>query len=359
MFHGANRSLSDTISPGCPASWDFMISGSWIFKNVRSNSAKLFGIGGFCFYFYWFAGRRLLETPIEQYLAHPELDLPFCLCWANENWTRRWDGLDLEILIAQYHSENGDFSFIKDVSEYFKDARYIRIEGKPLLLVYRAELLPSPELTAERWRVWCRDNGFARFSACTQSFESVDPKVYGFDAAIEFPPNNSNCPRYPIEVAGLNPDFSGVLLDWDYSDAVAGITRPPTIDCSAAYAPLGTMKHGGPAPAPCLLAATLGRISRMVEECDCGYRQAVPGKIRAVGFVNAWNEWAEGAYLEPDQRYGYAYLQATRDALVDAQRSDVAELRKKLVIVGHDAHPHGAQFLTLNLLRELKNKFRY
>jgi lipopolysaccharide biosynthesis protein len=158
--------------------------------------AKLYGISGFCFYFYWFAGNRLLEQPLLQYLEDSTLDLPFCLAWANENWSRRWDGLDNEILIRQNYSKEDDINFISYLSKYLLDTRYIKINGKPLIIVYRPNLLPSAIKTANRWRKWCRENGIGEvFLAYTQSFEKKAPQEYGFDAAIEFPPNNSEPPN--------------------------------------------------------------------------------------------------------------------------------------------------------------------
>jgi len=158
----------------------------------QTELAKHYGIAGFCFYFYWFAEKRLLEKPVLQYLKNNNIEQPFCLCWANENWSRRWDGLNDKILIAQNHSPEDDLAFIKYISKYLKDPRYIRINDKPLLLVYRPSLLPAAEETALRWRAWCSANGIGEiYIAYTQSFEAVDPERYGFDAAIEFPPNNS------------------------------------------------------------------------------------------------------------------------------------------------------------------------
>ncbi|MGE3142344.1 MAG: glycoside hydrolase family 99-like domain-containing protein, partial [Hyphomonadaceae bacterium] len=172
--------------------------------------AKLYGLYGFCFYFYWFAGKRLLETPLLNWLGERTLDFPFCLCWANENWSRRWDGLDADILIAQEHSASDDLAFIAYAAKYLRDPRYIRIEGKPLLLVYRPSLLPYAKETAERWRAWCREHGVGEiYLAYTQSFEAVDPRQYGFDGAVEFPPNNSGPPDITDTVERINPSFEG------------------------------------------------------------------------------------------------------------------------------------------------------
>lgn len=311
--------------------------------------AKLYGIGGFCFYFYWFGGKRLLEQPLTNYLADRSLDLPFCLCWANENWSRRWDGLESEILIAQQHSVEDDLAFIEHVANYMRDPRYLRIEGKPLLLVYRPGLLPSAQKTALRWRHWCKTHGIGEiFLAYTQSFENCDPAQYGFDAAIEFPPNNSAPPNVTGSVTPLRDDFACTVYDWrvlverseHYVQHAYTLFRSvcPSWDNTARRKNRGTIFVNS---TPALYQRWLQNAIR-----DTAHRQTQADK-RLI-FINAWNEWAEGAHLEPDARHGYAWLQATRNALLTE-----SENRRCILLVTHDCHPHGAQFLSLEMGREL------
>ncbi|MGD8960728.1 MAG: glycoside hydrolase family 99-like domain-containing protein, partial [Desulfobacteraceae bacterium] len=279
--------------------------------------AKIYGIEGFCFFLYWFGGKRLLEAPVENYLSDKSLDLPFCLCWANENWSRRWDGLDNEILIAQEHSPEDDLAFIRNVARYMQDSRYIRIDGKPLFLVYRPSLLPSARETAARWRDWCRQFGIGEiFLAYTQSFEAVDPGKYGFDAAVEFPPNNSAPPDITESVTPLAADFGCTVYDWKV-----------LVERSAHYKRSGYNLFRGVCPSWDNTPRRKSNATIFLNNSPMLYQRWLANAIRDTQkyrsnlderliFVNAWNEWAEGAYLEPDERCGYAYLEATRMALI-------------------------------------------
>ncbi len=288
---------------------------------VMRDQAKLaaeHGIGAFCFYYYWFSGRTLMEDPLQQWLADDSIDLPFCLCWANENWARRWDGRDEDILIGQQHSAEDDLAFIAHVAPYLRDRRALKVDGRPILLVYRPHLMPDARATAERWRSWCRDHGVGEIHlAYVQGFERPDPRDIGFDAAVEFPPNMSNPASLSAQQWLLNPEFNGDVRDW--RELAAEIGARPLPDY-----PL----YPGVNPGWDNEARRSGRGRVYLHASPRGYRDwlrrtvherlaAAPQDQRLV-FINAWNEWAEGAVLEPDARLGHAWLQATREALSPA-----------------------------------------
>ncbi len=276
--------------------------------------ARQYGIHGFCYYYYWFNGRRVLERPVEQMLRSGRPDFPFCLCWANENWTRNWDGSVDEVLIAQDYSRAGE-QFIRDVIPYFKDPRYIRVNGAPMLLVYRVNHLPDPVQLTQTWRRVCANEGVGEIHLCAvQSFGIDDPRQYGFDAAVEFPPHTARALIDPPSFPGIGHDFEGYLED--YPTIVENqLLRPwpdytwyrgvmPAWDNTARR---GTRAHILVHSTPELYEHWL---STLVEQT----RDRSPLEEPVV-FVNAWNEWAEGAYLEPDRKYGHARLLATRRAL--------------------------------------------
>src|SRR5258706_11814797 len=182
--------------------------------------ARKYGIHGFAFYYYWFNGKRLLEKPLDNYLHNQNINFPFCVCWANENWTRRWDGLENDILIAQEHTSESDVSFIRDLAPLLRDPRYIHIGGRPLIIVYRAQLLPEPANTAKRWREYCRQEGLGDpYLVAVQAFGFDNPRKIGFDAAIEFPPLAQKTPlNINSSMKILNPQYQGKI--YSYYDVI-------------------------------------------------------------------------------------------------------------------------------------------
>ena len=299
----------------------------------QARLAREYGVGAFCFYFYWFAGKRLLEAPLEQWLADRSIDFPLCLCWANESWTRRWDGREADVLIAQAHDAADDIAFIAHVGRYLRDPRYQRVEGKPLLLVYRPGLMPDPRATADRWRAWCRDAGIGEITiAYMQSFERPDPRDIGFDAAVEFPPNLSTPANITPRQRLLDRDYTGEVLDW--RQLAAGFRDKPLPD----YRLFPGVNCGWDNE-----PRRPGRGRTWLHASPRGYRDWLrntmqerlasrPTHDRLV-FVNAWNEWAEGAVLEPDARLGHAWLQATRAALQDVAAGGPASAARPCIVV--------------------------
>jgi lipopolysaccharide biosynthesis protein len=276
--------------------------------------AREYGIGAFCFYFYWFAGKTLLETPLRHWLADPTIDLPFCLCWANEKWSRTWDGRGNEILIDQAHSADDDLAFIAYVADYLRDPRYLRVDGKPMLLVYRPGLLPDCAATATRWRNWCRDNGIGEIHlAYVQSFERPDPATLGFDAAVEFPPNLSTPPTITAQQYLLHAAYAGEVLDWTALARDSQARTRPNYRLYPGVNPGWDNEARRSGRGRVYLGATPLRFGDWLRHHVRGQTGETPSS-RLV-FINAWNEWAEGAVMEPDARHGHAFLEAARQAL--------------------------------------------
>lgn len=277
--------------------------------------AKEYGIYGFCYYYYWFNGKRLLEKPLDNLLADKGLDFPFCICWANETWSRRWDGQEKEILIKQEHNEETDIRFIEDIIPMLKDERYIRINGAPLLIIYRAELFPNLAKTIEKWKQKCKENGINNLHiSLVQSFGLTDPTIYGGDSAVEFPPHGIITGEITKDVPGLVKEFGGSIFD--YRDVVSRyVNKRPNYykefrgvmlswdNTARRGANSNVFNYASPEEFGKWLT---GIIDYTTNYNDEDYKYV---------FINAWNEWAEGTHLEPDEKYGTKYLQVTKDSL--------------------------------------------
>jgi len=291
----------------------------------QAKLASEYGIYGFCFYHYWFNGKKVLEKPVDIILKNKDYTFPFCLCWANENWTRRWDGMDKEVLLHQEYSFEDDLTHIHHLFEYFKDERYITINGKPLFIVYRPSLFPNIKKTIEIWRTEARKMGIGELYICyMQAFAHVeDPKILGFDASIEFQPDfNAVWNKNPIEkikakikkllnIANItNEDF--VFEYKSLVDKMIQKKRPqykqfpgitPMWDNSARRAKGATIFHGS---TPQLYGKWLRDILNKFKPYS---------KDENFIFINAWNEWAEGNHLEPCKKWGKQYLETTKNSL--------------------------------------------
>ncbi|MGB4875918.1 MAG: glycoside hydrolase family 99-like domain-containing protein [Candidatus Competibacter sp.] len=305
----------DHYQPRLPADLGFYDLRVPEVREEQAALARRYGIYGFCYYYYWFAGKRLLNRPLDEVVQSGRPDFPFCVCWANENWSRRWDGLDSEILIAQEHSDEDDLNFIRTLEPALRDHRYIRIDGRPLLLVYQPSLLPDATRTAAIWRRYCRDAGIGEpYLMVVQSLGfTADPNNFGFDAAVEFPPHAmSVLAERPAQV--LNPDFQGRFYDYP-ATAEFFMNRPPMpYPFFRTAMPCWDNTARRQDTSDIFLDSTPDRYQRWLQHLVRQTRQLKFGEERVV-FVNAWNEWAEGNYLEPDRKLGHRYLEATRSAL--------------------------------------------
>ena len=278
------------------------------------------GIHGFCFHYYWFGGEVLLDLPVRKILETGKPEIPFCICWANENWTRRWDGKDSEILIAQRHSPEDDLNFIRHVEKILATKNYIRVDGKPLLLVYRPSLLPDAKETLQRWRSYFRGEGHGDLHlVMVQSFsERASPSDYGFDAGVQFPPHFAATPVTSL-IRDKHHHFAGAIYDY-------GELRKKAID-QFRSAPRNLRLYPGVMPSWDNTARQQSRSTIWVNSSPEAYSEwlaEVAGLARGrlshqerFIFINSWNEWAEGCHLEPDEKYGYAWLNATALALGD------------------------------------------
>ena len=287
----------------------------------QAELAREHGVYGFCFYYYWFDGHRVLERPLEQLLASGEPNMPFCCCWANENWTRRWDGTERDVLLGQTYEGDWAERFIRDLLPTLVDTRYIRVDDAALLLVYRVDQLPDPRRAADIWRDLARrEAGIELHLAAVQSFGIDDPREYGFDAAVEFPPHPFSYPPSRERVRKLDRRFLGGLVD--YRAAVdAALEKPqPAYPWYRGVMPSwdNTPRRGLGRGACVFLDSTPEMYSEWLSRIADQTRRRSSMQAPLV-FVNAWNEWTEGAHLEPCERWGRQYLEATRDALAGAQ----------------------------------------
>lgn len=282
--------------------------------------AKQFGIHGFCYHYYWFEGRKLLNRPIEQMFASPDIDLPFCVCWANENWSRNWDGQHLNVLLEQQYSLDSNVALIRELIPMMKDRRWIRHDGKPVMLVYRISVIPNWLETARLWREECHRAGLGDIHLCAVRFDTErlegQPGDHGLDAYILFPPHEVVARDARPDVQALDPAFAGALssydavVDGDLARFTDGYDWPVHRGAMLAW---DNMARRG-ANARIFHGATPYGFRRWMKGI-AAQEAARDAAGDSLMFINAWNEWAEGTYLEPDESWGDAMLDSFRSAI--------------------------------------------
>ena len=299
-------------------------------REAQAELAKQYGVYGFCYYHYWFNGKRILERPMNDVLASGKPDFPFCICWANENWARTWDGLAEKMLLEQHYSPEDDLAHFQHLLPMLGADRYIRIEGKPLILLYRVELLPDPKRTAELWREEAHKAGLGGLFLVNVESNYVEDATpsesVGFDAAMRFQPdlqqfrfaNGSRALATPVRrilksrlVEAVRSRSRGdkvfryadLYRNWEKAEQ--GAERrfecvTPMWDNSPRRVKRAYIFDGS---TPALYERWLHAAVRRTQPDRDGERWL---------FINGWNEWGEGCHLEPCQKWGHAYLEATR-----------------------------------------------
>jgi lipopolysaccharide biosynthesis protein len=308
-------------------------------EETRDAQAKLaanYGIFGFCYYHYWFNGRMLLERPFNDVLSSGQPDFPFCLCWANENWTRAWDGLDRQILMRQQYGPEDSQNHIKWLLRAFCDDRYIKINNSPLLLIYRFDQIPNIETMIKSWRRETKRAGLHDLYLCavTNGFiqkNNEDILRLGFDAIVDFQPNRFDFPPPQGAMSRIIRIARELLPDIIYQKLKSSVSANNIVNYQQMVE--GIMKKKWPShycKFPCIFPSwdnSARRKSATIIQNDDpkiygNWLKKSLSNIQAYSdqeqiiFINAWNEWAEGCHLEPDLKNSHNFLKETYDSLV-------------------------------------------
>jgi lipopolysaccharide biosynthesis protein len=278
--------------------------------------AKLYGLHGWCFYYYWFSGKRLLEKPLNMFLSNSDrFDFPFMVMWTNENWTKRWDGAEHDVIIKQDHRKDDPLRFIQDVETTLLDPRYIRIDEKPVLGVYKIDLIPDFHSMVKTWRnYWREKHGGELYLLFTNTSKISDPTEIDCDAIVQFPPNGVALQRRPHMPDFFRKDLQGCAFSYDEVAEVSCSIEATTFPFFRCSFPAWDNTARRPKGGDMFIGSDPDKFRNWTISNIRHTLNAHLGDERLV-FINAWNEWAEGAALEPNLLEGYANLGAVSDAI--------------------------------------------
>jgi lipopolysaccharide biosynthesis protein len=324
----------------------------------QASLAKEHGIHGFCYYHYWFRGKRLLDKPVELLLQRSTPDFPFCLAWANEPWTRAWDGGDREVLMPQEYADRADWeAHFECLLRIFSDPRYIRVDGKPMLLIYRSASISCAEPMLQLWRELASRAGLPGLHIVSMlTAFPPDPRTALFDAFADFEPAYTQVQRraflwrkkekfyrkfrkWSLRLFGR---ANGPPNSYDYPSVWQAIAKRPIRPrvYPGAFVDWDNTPRRG---------LERGIVFRNFDEraFASGFREQLRKTAQAgvpFLFINAWNEWAEGAYLEPDEARGTFFLDTIRDA--------VEEVRQLHPATAHSVHEAAGSAVPQGSLRD-------
>lgn len=297
----------------------------------QANFAKEYGIYGFCYYHYWFDGKLLMEKPMEMMLADKSIDFPFCISWANENWTRAWAKKDKEILISQTYGGQDEWrAHFYYLLPFFKDSRYIKIDGKPIIIIYRPEIIPVLKEMLIEWKKLAKENGLNDLCIIYQRASTYN-HLYSdagdlFDYGIEYQPDMVHAEqkktyemlkRKMLNTISLNMKCNlneKTVIAYDYDDTwnrILQITPRDEKMIPGAFINWdNTPRHKEKGSME--LGYTVEKFenylhTQIIRTHDIYHKDFL--------FLFAWNEWGEGGYLEPDETEKFSRLEAVKRAL--------------------------------------------
>ena len=301
----------------------------------QAQLAKKYGIAGFCFYHYWFGeNRQLMEKPVKNYLNCKEIDFPYCLCWANHNWSRTWVGGDKDILMDVRYGDDKEWeAHFQYLLPHFKDARYMKMDGKPVLVIYQPQLIPCYDKMIPYLQKRAVESGLKGLTIVSQAmYENHDDELEKYiDYKIQYEPNYSKESAWNNRWQTLKccPFYLFDLYLYILKGFIKRITRGKlcryrtySFDCIWKYILKRPKKDKKWIPG----AFARCDVTPRRQERAIIYKGSTPEKFAKYFselikknkdesdyiFLSAWNEWGEGMYLEPDEKYGYRYLEAIK-----------------------------------------------
>ena len=288
-------------------------------RKAQADLARRYGIEAFCYYHYWFAGRRIIERPVNEIVKSGEPDFPFCLCWANETWTGIWHGAPNRVLIEQTYPGEADYrAHFETLLPAFRDERYVRVDGKPLLAIHQPTKIPNAREAMTFLRKLAKDAGLGGlYLVGARTGDPWDAPSLGLDASYSWT-LPARRPKVPLRRLGewlkrRAEVRNGLPTVYRYEDVLWDIwpqSQPnredyplliPNWDNSARSGANGLVLHGS---TPELFRRHVQRVKAQMTS-----RHATHSLV----FIKSWNEWAEGNHLEPDRRFGLGYLEVLRE----------------------------------------------